>query len=109
MSYFFLAIAIVCEVVATSCLKASNEFKEWLPSLVVILGYIGSFYFMTLSFRKLSLGVVYATWSGLGIVLVAAFGFFFYKEKLDLPALVGMTLIIAGVLVMNLLSKTNIH
>jgi small multidrug resistance pump len=109
MTYFYLAMAILCEVVATSCLKASNEFKEWLPSLLVILGYIGSLYFMTLSLRKLSLGTVYATWSGLGIVLVAVFGFIFYKEKLDSAAIFGMALIIAGVLVMNLVSKTNVH
>jgi small multidrug resistance pump len=109
MTYFYLAIAILCEVIATSCLKASNEFKEWLPSLFVILGYLGSLYFMTLSLRKLTLGTVYATWSGLGIVLVAIFGFVFYKEKLDLAAIVGMALIIAGVLVMNLVSKTNVH
>jgi small multidrug resistance pump len=109
MAYFYLAIAILCEVVATSCLKASNEFKEWLPSLLVILGYLGSLYFMTLSLRKLPLGTVYATWSGLGIVLVAVFGLVFYKEKLDAPAILGMALIIAGVLVMNLVSKTNVH
>jgi len=109
MTYFYLAIAILCEVIATSCLKASNEFKEWLPSLLVILGYLGSLYFMTLSLRKLSLGTVYATWSGLGIVLVAIFGFVFYKEKLDAAAIFGMALIIAGVLVMNLVSKTNVH
>lgn len=109
MSYLFLSLAILCEVIATSCLKASNEFKEWLPSLIVLVGYIGSFYFMTLSLRKLTLGTVYATWSGLGIVLVALFGFFFYKEKLDTPAIIGMTFIITGVLIMNLLSKTNVH
>lgn len=109
MAYFYLAIAILCEVVATSCLKASNEFKEWLPSLFVILGYVGSLYFMTLSLRKLTLGTVYATWSGLGIVLVAIFGFVFYKEKLDPAAILGMALIIAGVLIMNLVSKTNVH
>lgn len=109
MTYFYLAIAILCEVLATSCLKASNEFKEWLPSLCVVLGYLGSLYFMTLSLRKLTLGTVYATWSGLGIVLVAVFGFVFYKEKLDAAAILGMVLIIAGVLIMNLVSKTNVH
>ncbi len=109
MTYVYLALAILCEVVGTSCLKASNEFKEWLPTLGVILGYIGSMYFMTLSLRKLTLGTVYATWSGLGIVLVALFGFIFYKEKLDTTAIIGMSLIIAGVLIMNLVSKTNVH
>lgn len=109
MAYFYLAIAILCEVVATSCLKASNEFKEWLPSIFVILGYVGSLYFMSLSLRKLTLGTVYATWSGLGIVLIAIFGFVFYKEKLDPAAILGIALIIAGVLMLNLVSKTNVH
>lgn len=109
MTYLYLAIAILCEVVATSCLKASNEFKALLPSIFVVLGYLGSLYFMTLSLRKLTLGTVYATWSGLGIVLVAIFGFVIYKEKLDAAAILGMTLIIAGVLIMNLVSKTNVH
>jgi len=109
MTYFFLTMAVLCEVVATSCLKASNEFREWVPSLFAILGYVGSLYFMTLSLRKLTLGTVYATWSGLGIVLVAIFGFVFYKEKLDFAAILGIALIIAGVLIMNLVSKTNVH
>lgn len=109
MSYLFLALAIICETMASSCLKASNEFKEWLPTLGVIVGYLGSFYFMTLSLRKLTLAVVYATWSGLGIILVTAIGVFVYKEKLDLPAIVGVILIVVGVLIMNLWSKTNMH
>lgn len=109
MTYFYLAIAILCEVIATSSLKASNEFKALIPSVLAILGYLGSLYFMTLSLRKLTLGTVYATWSGSGIVLVAIFGFVFYKEKLDAAAILGMVLIIAGVLIMNLVSKTNMH
>ena len=109
MSYFYLAIAIISEVIATSALKSSEEFKQLIPSLVVIIGYSSAFYFMTLAMRKLSIGTVYATWSGLGIVLVALVGFFVYKEKLDAAAVVGMSLIIVGVLVINLLSKTNIH
>jgi small multidrug resistance pump len=109
MSYFYLAIAIISEVIATSALKSSEEFKQLIPSLVVIIGYSSAFYFMTLAMRKLSIGTVYATWSGLGIVLVALVGFFVYKEKLDAAAVIGMSLIIAGVLVINLLSKTNIH
>ncbi len=109
MAYLYLAIAICFEVLASSSLKASNEFKEWLPSLITVIGYLGAFYFMTLSMRYLTLATVYASWSGLGIVLVSIIGVVFYKEKLDLAAIAGMTLIIAGVLVMNLLSKTNVH
>jgi len=109
MAYVYLLIAIICEVIGTSCLKASNEFKEFLPSLFVAIGYGASFYFMALSMRKISLGTVYATWSGLGIVLVALVGIFYYKEKIDAAGIVGMGLIVAGVLVMSLLSKSNIH
>jgi small multidrug resistance pump len=109
MSYLYLAIAICFEVLASSALKASNEFKLLLPSLLVIIGYIGAFYFMTLSLRQLTLATVYASWSGLGIVLVTLVGVFYYKEKIDLASIVGMGLIIAGVLVMNLLSETNTH
>lgn len=109
MAYFYLLLAIICEVVSTSFLKASDEFRRLIPSIIVILGYIGAFYFMTLSMRKLTVGTVYATWSGLGIVLVALVGVIFYKEKVDLAGMIGMGLIIAGVLVINLLSKTHSH
>ena len=109
MAYVYLLIAIICEVIGTSFLKASNEFKEWLPSLIVLVGYGASFYFMALSMKKIPLGTVYATWSGLGIILVALVGIFYYNEKIDAAGVVGMGLIIAGVLVMNLLSKSNLH
>lgn len=109
MAYFYLFLAIICEVVSTSLLKASDEFRRLIPSIIVVLGYLGSFYFMTLSMRKLTVGTVYATWSGLGIVLVAIAGALFYKEKVDFAGIVGMGLIIAGVLVINLLSKTHSH
>lgn len=109
MSYLYLAIAICFEVLASAALKASNEFKILLPSLVVIVGYVAAFYFMTLSLRQLTLATVYASWSGLGILLVTLVGVFYYKEKLDLAAIVGMFLIIAGVIIMNVLSDTNTH
>lgn len=109
MSYLYLAIAIVSEVIATSALKASKEFQEWLPSLVVIIGYSAAFYFMTLAMRQLPIGVVYASWSGLGIVLVAAVGYFYYNEPLNTGTVLGMLLIIAGVIMMNLYSKGNLH
>jgi len=105
MSYLYLAIAIVAEVIATSALKASKEFQEWLPSLIAVIGYCASFYFMTLAMRQLSIGVVYASWSGLGIVLVASVGYFYYNEPLNMATIIGMLLIIAGVLIMNLCSN----
>lgn len=106
MSYFYLALAIVAEVIATSSLKATEEFTKPLPTVLMIVGYMLAFYFMTLAMRTIPLGVTYAIWSGLGIVLISTVGVFLYNEKLDLPALIGMGLIIAGVVVMKLFSKT---
>lgn len=102
----FLGIAIVAEVVATSALKASEGFSRWLPSLVVVVGYAIAFYFLSLTLRTMPVGVAYAIWSGLGIVLITAVGWIVFGQRLDLPALAGMGLIIAGVLVMNLFSRS---
>ena len=109
MSYLYLAIAIIAEVIATSSLKASAEFTKLWPSVAVILGYSTAFYFMTLALRQIPLGITYAIWSGLGIVLVTVVGAVVYNEKPDIPALIGMGLIIAGVLVINLFSKMSAH
>ncbi len=104
--YLTLACAIVSEVVGTSALKASEGFTRPVPSAVVVAGYGASFYFMSLTVRTMPLGVVYAVWSGVGIVLISAIGWVAYGQRLDLPALIGLALIIAGVLVVNLLSGT---
>lgn len=109
MSYLYLAIAIVAEVVATSALKASQEFTRLWPSLLSMMGYGTAFYLMTLCLRTMSVGVVYAIWSGLGIVLIGVVAAVLYKEVPDLWGIVGMGLIVAGVLVLNLLSKTTTH
>jgi small multidrug resistance pump len=109
MSYLYLAIAIIAEVIATSSLKASAEFTKLWPSVAVILGYGMAFYFMTLALRQIPLGITYAIWSGLGIVLVTVVGAVVYNEKPDIPALIGMGLIIAGVGVINLFSNMNAH
>lgn len=109
MKYLYLAIAIVAEVAATTSLKASQEFTKLLPSLIVIVGYGIAFYFMTLVLRYIPIGITYALWSGLGIVLVAVVGAVVYREVPDLPALIGMGLIIAGVITINVLSKTVSH
>ncbi|MFA7505971.1 MAG: SMR family transporter [Burkholderiaceae bacterium] len=101
----FLGVAIVAEVVATSALKASEGFSRWMPSLVVIAGYAIAFYFLSLTLRAIPVGVAYAIWSGLGVVLITAVGWIVFGQKLDLPALAGIGLILAGVLVMNLFSK----
>ena len=109
MAYLFLALAILAEMVATSALKASEEFTKLVPSVVVLAGYGLAFYFMTLVLRTIPIGITYAIWSGVGIVLIAIVGAIFYKETPDLPAIVGMGLIISGVIVIHLFSKTVSH
>jgi len=104
-----LAIAIVAEVGATSALKASEEFTRLIPSLIVIIGYGVAFYFMTLVLRSIPVGITYAIWAGMGIVLVALVGAVLYKQIPDLPAVIGMGLIVAGVIVINIFSKTISH
>ena len=106
MSYFYLALAIAAEVAGTSLLKATEEFTKLVPTTFLIIFYAMSFWLMTLALRDLPLGVVYAVWSGLGIVLVAIIGALVYKEMPDLGSLIGMALIISGVGVMHLFSKT---
>lgn len=107
--WIYLAIAIIAEVIATSALKASNEFTRLIPTVIVITGYLTAFYFLTLSLRVIPVGIAYAIWAGLGIVLIAIISWIVYGQKLDLPALLGMGLIIAGVLVINLFSNTGGH
>ena len=109
MSYFYLAIAIISEVIATSALRNSAEFTKLWPTVIMIIAYGSAFYFMTLALRTIPLGITYAIWSGLGIVLISLVGVLFYHERLDLPAVLGMGLIIAGVLVINLFSKMVVH
>ncbi len=109
MHYLYLTIAIISEVIATSTLKATEEFTRLLPSVIVAVGYISSFYFLTLCLRHISVGVAYAIWSGMGIILVAIAGFILYKQSLDLPAAIGMVLIIVGVLIINVFSKSAVH
>jgi len=104
-----IAIAIVAEVMATTALKASQEFTRLWPSLLVILGYGTAFYFMTISLRVLPVGIMYAIWSGVGIVLISLLGWLVYRQTLDAPALVGMGLIISGVIVINVFSGTVRH
>jgi small multidrug resistance pump len=109
MTYLYLAIAIIAEVAATSALKASEEFTRLIPSIIVVVGYGVTFYFMTLVLRVIPIGITYAIWSGFGIVLVAVVGFFLYKQTPDIPAMLGMGLIISGVVVIHVFSKTISH
>ncbi len=109
MAYLYLLIAILAEVIATSSLKASAEFTRLWPSLVVITGYCASFYFLTLAMRTIPVGVSYALWSGIGIVLITGVAAIIYRQQPDLPALLGMGLIVAGVAVIQLFSKMSVH
>jgi small multidrug resistance pump len=106
MAYLYLTIAIIAEVTATSALKASAEFTKLVPSIIVVVGYGMAFYFLTLVLRTIPIGITYAVWSGLGIVLVAFIGAILYKQIPDIPAIIGMGLIVAGVIVIHLYSKT---
>ena len=106
MPYIFLAFAIASEVVATAALKASAQFTKPVPSIIVVVGYAVSFYLLTLVLRSLPVGITYAIWAGMGIFLIAVVGAVYYREIPDLPAIVGMALIIAGVVVLQGFSKT---
>ena len=109
MPYLFLAIAIVSEVIGTSFMKASEGFTRPLPSLVTAMSYGVAFYFLSLTLKTIPVGVAYAIWSGVGIVLIAAVAWVFQGQKLDASAMIGMGLIAAGVVVMNLFSKSVAH
>ena len=105
----YLILAIISEVIATTVLKASDGFSRLYPSIVGVVVYCFSFWALSQVVKVMPLGIAYAIWSGLGIVLVSVAAVFVYQQKLDLPAIVGMTLIIAGVLVINLLSNSTSH
>ncbi len=109
MNWLYLGLAIVAEVIATSALKAAEGFTRMVPSLVVIIGYLIAFYFLSLTLRTIPVGVAYAIWSGVGIVLIALIGWGFLGQSLDAPALVGLGLIIAGVIVINGYSESVAH
>ncbi|MCS0026260.1 SMR family transporter [Vibrio alginolyticus] len=104
-----LSIAIVCEVIATSYIPKTEQFTKMMPSTVVLIGYGIAFFLLSVTVKTMPVGVVYAIWSGAGIVLVATVGCFVYGQRLDLPALVGIGFILTGVMIVNLLSRTVGH
>lgn len=108
-TYALLLIAVIFETFGTSCLQASQQFSRFWPSIGVIFGFGGAFYFLTQVLKLLPLGLTYAVWSGIGIVLTSIIGVVVFKQRLDLAAILGIGLIIAGVLVINLLSKSSVH
>lgn len=109
MQWLFLCVAIVAEVIATSALKAADGFSRLGPSLIVILGYGVSFCFLSLALRTIPVGVAYAVWSGAGVALVTLIAWLFLGQSLDAPAIAGLALIVAGVVVLNVLSKSVAH
>jgi small multidrug resistance pump len=109
LTILLLAVAIAFEVLATSALKLTDGFTRLGPSLVTILGYGLAFYFLSLTLRTLPVGVVYAVWSGAGIVVVALIGWLVFRQPLDAWGIFGIALILAGVLVLNVLSRSMAH
>ena len=108
-AYLALGIAIVAEVIATTALKSSDSFTRLVPSIISLIGYGTALYFLTVTMKSIPIGVTYAIWSGLGIVLISIASFVFHGQKIDLAGMLGMTLIIAGVVVLNLFSKSSMH
>ncbi|MCF7521590.1 SMR family transporter [Neisseria sp. ZJ106] len=107
--WILLAGAIVSEVIGTNCLKASDGFTKPLPAVIAVSAFVVALYLMSVITRTLPLGIVYAVWSGVGIVLTAAVAFFVFGQKPDLAGLIGMAMIISGVLVINLFSRSSAH
>lgn len=109
VQWIYLAIAIAAEVMGTSFLRASEGFTKLVPSLIVVAAYSLAFFFLSLTLEKIPVGIAYAVWSGAGVTLIAAIGWLFLGQKLDAAAILGMGLIVAGVVVLNLFSKTAAH
>lgn len=104
-----LIIAILCETVGTTALQASQQFSKFWPSVIVVVAYAAAFYFLAHSLKHFPVGIAYAIWSGLGIVFIAAIGYVAFGQRLDLPAIAGISMILAGILVINLFSSTATH
>ncbi|MEM6635020.1 MAG: SMR family transporter [Pseudomonadota bacterium] len=107
--YVYLFFAILAETVGTTALQASQQFTRPLPTILVVVAYGASFYLMSITLKFMPVGIVYAIWSGLGIVFIAAIGFAVFGQRLDFPAVAGIALIVAGILVIHLFSTTSSH
>lgn len=106
MKWIYLLVAIIAEVIATSALKSAESFTKLVPSIIVVLGYGIAFFFLALALKTIPIGIAYAIWSGIGITFIALIGYFLFRQKLDFPAILGLILIIAGVIVINIFSKS---
>jgi len=109
MHYIFLVVAVAAETIGTTALQASQQFTRLVPSLIVLFAYGFSFYMLGLTLKVMPVGIVYAIWSGLGIVLIAVIGYVVFGQRLDLPAVLGMGMILAGILVIHLFSSSSGH
>jgi len=109
MGYLYLAIAIAGEVAATAALKESAEFTKLVPSMIVIVGYATAFFFLALTLRTIPVGIAYAIWAGSGIALITIIGAVRFNEIPDLPAIIGLALIVTGVVVLETMSRMTAH
>jgi len=107
--YIYLILAVAAETVGTTALQASQQFSRLMPSLLAVAGYAVAFYFLALTLKAMPVGIVYAMWSGLGIVFIALIGFISFGQRLDLPAVLGLAMIIGGIAVINLFSGSTTH
>ena len=107
--YIYLLIAIVTETIGTSALQASQQFTRFWPTILCVVSYAMSFYLLGLALKYIPVGILYALWSGVGIVMIAAIGFVVFGQRLDLAAVIGIGLILAGILVIHLFSATSTH
>jgi small multidrug resistance pump len=105
-TYAFLLIAIAAEVIATTALARSESFTRLVPSVITVVGYAAAFWFLSFPLRVMPTGVVYAIWSGMGIVLITAVAWALYGQTLDVPAIIGLTLILSGAILIHMFSKT---
>ena len=109
MHFLYLTISIIAEVIATSALKAADGFTNPIPSVIVIVGYAIAFYFLSITLRSMPVGIVYAIWSGVGVVLISLAGWLLYRQTIDVPAIIGLVLIVSGVMIINLFSSSIGH
>lgn len=109
MHYVYLFMAVLAETIGTSALQASAQFTRLWPSVLVVVAYAVSFYLLSLTLRYMPVGIMYAMWSGLGIVLIAIIGWLVFQQRLDLPAVIGLAMIIGGIVVIQVFSTTATH
>ncbi|MBK0326595.1 QacE family quaternary ammonium compound efflux SMR transporter [Rhodobacteraceae bacterium F11138] len=107
--YVYLVLAVIAETIGTTALQASQQFSRFWPSCVVVVAYGVAFYLLAAALRFMPVGIAYAIWSGLGIIFIAIIGFTVFGQKLDVPAIIGLVLIIAGILIIHLFSATSGH